>query len=142
MVKRTTSRTTALAALLALCMVTACHRRPPGPLANCRALLDLPKRNAAADADSAAGRGDLRVLMLGGFVGEVPGVTSFPATTSPDKVGTIAPYGNGSRYIGARMMRGTSDVETRQCFALKPATRRYAFAYNQRMLSHLPRSGR
>lgn len=126
-----------LAALLTLAALTACHRPPREPLADCRALLDLPKRNPAADADSAAGRGDLRVLMLGGFTPVVPGVP-FEVTSVPRKVGTIAPYGNGSRLIGARMVRGTSDVETRECLALRAIPVRYAFAYNRRMLTHLP----
>jgi hypothetical protein len=140
MARRIVSRGMPLAALLALGALTACHRPPPDPLADCRALLDLPKRNPAADADTAAGKGDLRVLMLGGFTPVVPGVP-FEVTTVPRKIGTIAPNGNGSRLIGARMVRGTSDLETRECLALRPTTLRYAFAYNRRMLTHLPPPG-
>jgi hypothetical protein len=96
----------------------------------------LPHSDPVADADVALAHHDQRVLMLGGFSGEVPGV-SFPVTTTVGKVGTIAPYGNGSRFIGARMLFGTSDVESRECSALRPATRRYVFAYNRRIVTHL-----
>lgn len=127
-----------LAALLALGMATGCHRRHADPLARCHTLLDLPRHNPVVDADNALNRGDSRVLMLGGFAGTAPGVDYFPVSSSPNDVGKVAPFGSG-RIIGGRMLPGTSDVETRQCLAIKSAVRRYVLAYNRRIVAHLSR---
>jgi len=101
-----TFRTTALFALL---LVGGCHRQEA-----CPELAKLRRANPVRDAEAAASRGDHRLLMLGGFVGVVPGAerTSVPT----------------------RMLEGTGDANTNACDAMRPIAENYALAYNRTML--------
>ena len=69
-------------------------------------------RDAVADAREALAKGDRRLLMVGGFVGEVPGVPN------PDAYPT-------------RMMDGTSDTTTEACARQHSIAETYAAKYNE-----------
>lgn len=80
----------------------------------CPELEKLGRANPVADAGAAASRGDYRLLMLGGYVGVVPGAERTSAPT--------------------RMLEGTGDANTSACDALRPVAEKYALAYNLTML--------
>jgi len=124
-------------ALFVLGMVGACHREKPDPLERCAGLVGLPQHDPVADADAAFARHDARVLMLGGYGSSAPGVGAFGVVTKASDIAEIAPYSPGTHFVIGRLLPGTSDFETRACFAAKHASRPYVFAYNRRMLSHL-----
>jgi hypothetical protein len=127
-----------LAGLLVLGTATGCRRHRADPLADCRALIDLPHRDPATDADAAFARHDVRVLMLGGFSASAPGVDYYPVALSAKEIGKVDRFNAGRPYIGGRLLPGTSDTETEACSALRPGARHYVIAYNRRMLTHLP----
>lgn len=81
----------------------------------CPALAKLARADPIADAQAASARADHRLLILGGYVGVVPGAE-----------GTSAP---------TRMLAGTSDVNTDECERMRPVAHRYAHAYYAAILS-------
>jgi hypothetical protein len=81
------------------------------PHADCPAIERLAQRDAAADARTALAKGDRHLLMLGGFVGSVPGVQN--------------PNGHTTQ-----MMEGTSDVRTAACAGQRATAEAYATKYN------------
>src|ERR1043165_3451809 len=78
------------ATILVLCAVAACHKAE-----RCPSLENLKLADPVADATSAQAHGDHRLLMLGGFVGTIPGAEGSPQPT--------------------RLIEGTSDTETKAC---------------------------
>jgi hypothetical protein len=80
----------------------------------CPELEKLGRANPVIDAEAAASRGDYRLLMLGGYVGVVPGAEQTSAPT--------------------RMLEATGDANTSACDALRPVAEKYALAYNRTML--------
>lgn len=78
----------------------------------CPTIERLAQRNAAADARAALAKGDHHLLMLGGYEGEVPGV-------SP-------PYA-----YPTRMIEGTSDTTTEACSQRRAVAKAYAAKYNE-----------
>jgi hypothetical protein len=80
----------------------------------CPELTKLGRANPVADAEAAILRGDRRLLMLGGYVGVIPGAE-----------GTSAP---------TRMLEGTGDANTSACDAMRPVAEKYALAYNRALL--------
>lgn len=109
--------------LIFLWAVTACHRPPP-PTARCLGLIELGARKPAVDAEAALKAGDRRLLSLGGYAAVAPGAETRK--------------GDGRKF---RMLKGTSDVETRACFDLRPAAKRYARLYNQAILARVGNGG-
>jgi len=101
-------RTAILFALLA--GLGGCQQEP------CPEVAKLGRANPSTDAAAAASRGDYRLLMLGGYVGVVPGAE-----------GTSAP---------TRMLEGTSDTNTSACEVMRPVAEKYALAYNLALLRH------
>lgn len=97
------------AILLGLLAVAGCSSQAK---VGCPALQALSHRDAAADAREALARGDYRLLMLGGFVGSVPGVTD------PGKHTT-------------RMLDGTSDTTSDACRRIAATAEAYAVKYNR-----------
>jgi hypothetical protein len=94
-----------IAALLALGSCTQ-------PKSGCPAIEALSQRNAVADARTALAKGDHHLLMLGGFVGEVPGVS------------------NANGY-STRMVEGTSDTTSNECRQRVSIAKAYAEKYNR-----------
>jgi hypothetical protein len=78
----------------------------------CPAIDALAHRDAVADARNALARGDRHLLMLGGFVGEIPGVSNSDAYAS-------------------QMVEGTSDTTKDACRRRRSVARAYAARYNQ-----------
>jgi hypothetical protein len=79
----------------------------------CPAIERLAHRDAVADARTALAKGDRHLLMLGGFVGSVPGVE------------------NSDGYP-TQMIEGTSDAKiTDACARLGPTAEAYATKYNR-----------
>ena len=95
------------AALICAMVVSGCTSNPKG---GCPAIARVAQRDAVADARAALA--DRHLLMLGGFVGSVPGVEN------PGSLPT-------------QMMDGTSDVRTEACARQRPAAEAYAAKYNQ-----------
>jgi hypothetical protein len=89
-------------------VLTGCTSQPEAqcPIEN------LSKRDAVADARAALANGDRHLLMVGGFVGTVPGVED-------------------SESYPTRMMEGTSDTDIRRCAGQRAAAEAYAAKYNQ-----------
>lgn len=84
--------------------------------AGCPSVERLAKRDAVADARASLAHGDRHLLMLGGYVGEAPGVTT---------VGTHP----------TQMMAGTSDTETADCSRTRPIAEAYATKYNKTVIA-------
>jgi hypothetical protein len=82
------------------------------PQAGCPPIDRLAHQDAVADARAALAKGDRHLLMLGGFVGSVPGV------------------GNSDGYQ-TQMIEGTSDVRTEACARQGATAEIYATKYNQ-----------
>jgi hypothetical protein len=80
--------------------------------ADCPAIEKLTHRDAASDARTALAKGDRHLLMLGGFVGSIPGVE------------------NSDGYQ-TQMIEGTSDVKAEACARLGATAEIYAAKYNQ-----------
>jgi hypothetical protein len=78
----------------------------------CPAIEKLAHRDAVLDARAALAKGDRHLLMLGGFVGEVPGVPNSDAYST-------------------RMVEGTSDTTTEGCRKQRSVAEAYAAKYNQ-----------
>lgn len=78
----------------------------------CPSIELLTKRDAAADARAALAEDDHRLLVLGGFVGEVPGVPNADAQPT-------------------RMIEGTSDATTEACRGQRDVAEVYATKYNR-----------
>jgi hypothetical protein len=90
----------------------------PQSKGHCPTLERLSHADPAADAQAAVSRRDCHLLMLGGYVGTVPGgEMSF-------------------RREQAEMMPDTGDVVTNDaCPALRPVAERYALKYNETVLA-------
>ncbi|MGH6643100.1 MAG: hypothetical protein ACRED3_10425 [Bradyrhizobium sp.] len=82
----------------------------------CASLDALRQANPVADATAANSRGNHTLLMLGGYVGTVPG---FRGNELPDTL----------------MLDGTSDVELEACRQLRPLGEAYALKYNETILA-------
>ena len=80
--------------------------------AACPTIHNVAQRDADADARAALARGDHYLLMLGGFVGTVPGVE------------------NPGSYP-TQVMEGTSDIETETCARQGATAESYVTKYNQ-----------
>jgi hypothetical protein len=96
------------APLLCIAVLSTCS---PKEQASCPELANIVERDPAMDARAALARSDNRLLMLGGLVGTIPGVTN---------------AGNHS----TRMLEGTSDTETEACRKLRPKAKDHAARYN------------
>jgi hypothetical protein len=84
------------------------------PDPGCPQIERLAQRDAVADAHAALAQGDRHVLMLGGFVPDVPGVEDTDTDTYP-----------------TRFMEGTSDVRTEACARRRATAEAYAAKYNR-----------
>jgi len=94
-----------LVAVSAIGILSACH-----PVERCPALEKLQRSDPVTDATAASARGDNRLLMLGGYVGTVPGA-------------------EGSN-LPNRLLDGTTDTETEACYRLRGFAEAYALKYN------------
>jgi hypothetical protein len=101
-----------VAVVIALIALASCSQEPD---VGCPAIEKLTRRDPAADARAALTKGDHHLLMLGGFVGEVPGVPD--AGTHP-----------------TRMVEGTSDTTTEPCRQRRDVAEAYATKYNQTII--------
>ena len=79
---------------------------------SCPSIELLAQRDAAADARTALAKDDHHLLMIGGFVSEVPGVAD-------------------SGAYPTRMIEGTSDFTTEACMHQRGVAEAYATKYNQ-----------
>ena len=95
--------------LICIGSLTSCTSQPD---AGCPAIEKLAHMDAATDARAALARGDRHLLMLGGFVGSVPGVAN-----------------PGSHPT--QMMEGTSDTKTKACAHQGATAEAYAVKYNR-----------
>ncbi len=105
-------RNTLLAAAIVL---SSCGHRKE---ASCPALDALAQRDAKADATAAANRGDERLVMVGGFVGELPG---------------------GLSHQQVRVLEGTGDT-SKSCLKKRRIAFRYARTYNRTILKRQGRT--
>jgi hypothetical protein len=94
---------------LGIAALASCTSKPE---LTCPSIEALAHRDAVADARAAVARGDRHLLMLGGFVGVVPGVADPGAYPT-------------------RMIEGTSDSTTETCSRLRRTAEAYATKYNQ-----------
>jgi hypothetical protein len=95
--------------LICIAALTGCtSQREVG----CPAIEKLAHRDAAADAGYALAKGDKHLLMLGGYVGSVPGVQN-------------------SDGFPTEVIAGTSDVRTEACAQQRATAEAYAAKYNQ-----------
>ena len=101
-----------VAVVIALIVLAGCTQQPE---VGCPAIEKLAQRDAAADARAALAKGDRHLLMLGGFVGEVPGVTDTDAYST-------------------RMVEGTSDTVGEACSKHRGVAEAYASKYNQTII--------
>lgn len=92
-------------AIALICATAACHK-----VERCESLERLKSADPIADAKAALARGDHHLLMVGGYVGTVPG----------------ADHGS----LPSVMIEGTGDTETAACYALRPVAEAYARRYN------------
>jgi hypothetical protein len=123
---RTMNTPTAAVAATLACVLATCSKAPDALVTNaapqskghCPTLERLSHADPAADAQAAVSRRDCHLLMLGGYVGTVPGgEMSF-------------------RREQAEMMPDTGDVVTNDaCPALRPVAERYALKYNETVLA-------
>lgn len=97
------------AALFCMLILTCCE--PDKPEA-CPAIDGLRLRDAVADARASLASGDRHLLMLGGYVGTVPGVSDPSAYPT-------------------KMLAGTSDNNTFACLRQKSVAEKYAAKYNR-----------
>ena len=80
------------------------------PDEGCPSLEKLSRADPVSDATTAHAQGDDRVLMLGGFVGTVPGAE-----------GSALPN---------RLLEGTTDYTTEACYRMRPFALAYVQKYN------------
>jgi hypothetical protein len=99
-------------ALICAVIVSGCTSKLE---AGCPTLERLAQRDAVADARTALAKGDRHLLMLGGFVGSVPGVEN-------------------PGLLPTQMVEGTSDARTEACAQQRPAAEAYASRYNQTII--------
>jgi hypothetical protein len=97
------------AAVIYAAVLAGCTSKPDS---GCPSIEKLAHRNPVADAHAALAKGDRHLLMLGGFVGSVPGVE------------------NAGGYQ-TQMIEGTSDYKTEACARQGDTAERYAAKYNQ-----------
>ncbi|RYD65042.1 MAG: hypothetical protein EOP84_32235 [Verrucomicrobiaceae bacterium] len=97
------------AALFCMFALTCCAPEKPDA---CPAIDRLRHRNAVADARTALATGDRHLLMLGGYVGTVPGLSS-------------------SSVYPTKMLEGTSDSNTLACLRQMSLAEIYASKYNR-----------
>jgi len=95
--------------VLGIAALASCTSKP---VATCPSIEALAQRDAVADARAALAKGDRHLLMLGGFVGSVPGVSD-----------------PGARPT--QMIEGTSDTTTKACNRQRATAEAYAVKYNQ-----------
>ena len=95
--------------VIALTALASCTEQPG---AGCPAIEKLARRDAAADARAALAKGDHHLLMLGGFVGEIPGVSNTDAYPT-------------------RMVEGTSETTPNACRRRRDVAEAYAAKYNR-----------
>ena len=100
---------------VAFILIAALSSCSPPNQTGCPAIEKLAHRDAAADARIALARGDRRILMLGGFAGQTPGVVNADGRD-------------------VRMMEGTSDTETGACWRQGATAEAYAAKYNRTMV--------
>lgn len=86
---------------------------------SCPELESLLPGHAEADARAAARRGDSRLLMIGGYVGTIPGAEGSSRPT--------------------RLVEGTGDTATAACYALRAQAEKYALTYNRTMIALSPK---
>jgi hypothetical protein len=96
------------AALIGIAALASCTK----PQATCPSIEVLARGDAVADARAALARGDRHLLMLGGFVGVVPGVRD-------------------SGAFPTRVIEGTSDTTTDACRRERSDAEPHARKYNQ-----------
>jgi hypothetical protein len=101
-----------VAVIITLIALVSCTQQPE---VGCPAIEKLAQRDAAADARAAMAKGDRHLLMLGGFVGEVPGVTDADAYST-------------------RMVEGTSDTIGEACSKHRGIAEAYAAKYNRTII--------
>jgi hypothetical protein len=100
-------------------MVASCDQ--PQQDGGCLELKSLPGRNGEADAKLSFRKGDKRVLMMGGLVGETPGA--------------------GNYRGGYRVLEGTSDMTTQACRGLRKEATPYVDLYNREMVAMITGNG-
>lgn len=90
-----------------LLLLAGCQRH----IAACPSLDRLRLADARGDAVAAMGRGDRHLIMLGGYVGTIPGGEA----------------GN----LPTELLAGTGDDATTACAALRSSAESYALRYNK-----------
>jgi len=88
-------------------------------LSSCPELESLLPEHAEVDARTAASRGDTRLLMIGGYVGTIPGAEDSSTPT--------------------RLVEGTGDDQTAACRGLRSQAQKYALIYNRTMIALPPK---
>lgn len=83
-------------------------------ISTCPALDALKVADAADNARQALARRDHHLLMIGGYVGTVPG--------------------RGASHLPAMLLEGTGDTVTEACHRLRPIAEAYALAYNRAVI--------
>jgi len=101
--------------LLAVLIGVEAFRRFTEPALGCPPIEQLRSADPAADALAAAKHGDVHLLMLGGYVGEIPG--------------------RGDSKLPVQLIEGTEDTTTLECIRLRPYAEDYARRYNEAVLS-------
>jgi hypothetical protein len=97
------------AVLIGIAALAGCTSKPES---TCASIEALGRRDAISDARAALAHGDRHLLMLGGFVGSVPGVENW--------------HGYQLQEI-----EDTSDTTTEACRRLRATAEFYATKYNQ-----------
>ncbi len=106
-----------------LVVPSGCQRQSALKTESCPELSALQSHNPKADAMTAFGKGDKRLLEMGGYQPSVPG--------AEDRNGRIkAPAASTFR-----MLEGTRDGDSAACDAFGGHARAYAKAYNREMLA-------
>jgi hypothetical protein len=100
-----------IAALVLLVTLAACQRGVDA----CPGLEKLKTADAAADASKAVQRGDRHLLMLGGYVGTIPG-------------------DDGAKHQTV-LIEETADTATAACARLRSLAEAYALKYNRAVLA-------
>jgi hypothetical protein len=101
------------AVLLGIAALASCTSKPQ---ATCPSIEALVHRDAIADARAALARGDRHLLMLGGYVGSVPGVKNWAGYQLQE-------------------IEGTSDTTSEACRRLGATAEAYAAKYNHAIIA-------